>query len=169
MENNIKVFSDASHATGPKSRSITGVLTKLNPGSGAISAKSGAQSTNKLSSFESELDKTTTGFKTASRVSNILEEINIKTMKQPCVWNDNKAMIDFVKGDSVAKGVRHMELRMWYTKQEYQMGKCDLEYMIGTKLPADKLTKLGCVSTHREYARDIQGLNLLGYDYFEER
>ena len=165
----VDVYIDASHATAPKSRSITGICAKLNPNSGAISAKSGAQTTNKLSSWESELDGTTTGFKTCARVSNILVELNIKTTKQPCLWNDNKAMIDFVKGDGVAKGVRHMELRMWYTKQEYQMGKSDLEYMMGTKLPADKLTKLGCVTSHRVYATDIQGLNLLGYDYFEGR
>ena len=34
-------------------------------------------------------------------------------------------MIDFVKGDAVAKGVRNMVFRMWYNKTEYQK-KLDL-------------------------------------------
>jgi hypothetical protein len=43
-EDNIEpiVDSDASHGTGPNSRSITGELTRLNEKSGAISAKSKA-------------------------------------------------------------------------------------------------------------------------------
>ena len=54
---------DASHGTGPRSRSMTGVLVKLHPDSGAVHAVLG-QSTVKLLSFESELDGTTTVFKT---------------------------------------------------------------------------------------------------------
>jgi hypothetical protein len=59
-----------------------------------------------------------------------------------------------------------MELRMWYTREEYEKGDIELEYMKGTELPADKLTKLGCITEHRKFASNIQGLNLLGYDYF---
>ena len=76
-------------------------------------------------------------------------------------------MIDFVKGDSVAKGVRHMELRMWYTREEYKKGNIDLEFIEGNKLVADKLTKLGSTEEHRRFTRDIMGLNLLDRDYFE--
>jgi hypothetical protein len=47
---NTLVYHDASHGTGPRSRSITGVLVKLHPDSGAVHAKSSAQSTVKLSS-----------------------------------------------------------------------------------------------------------------------
>ena len=59
-----------------------------------------------------------------------------------------------------------MELRMWYTREEYQMGKVDFEYKSGKILTADKLTKLGNISDHRIFAADIMGLGLLGYDYF---
>ena len=45
-------------------------------------------------------------------------------------------------------------------------GKVDLEYMSGKEIPADHLTKLGTVEEHREFARQIQGLQLLHYDYF---
>jgi hypothetical protein len=60
-----------------------------------------------------------------------------------------------------------MELRMWYTREEYMKGNIDLEYMKGTEIPADKLTKLGAVSDHREFTSDIQGLKLISNNYFE--
>eukprot|EP01036_Dinobryon_divergens_P036106 gene36106-46939_t len=133
------VDADASHGTGPNSRFISGELTRLNERSGAVSAKAKAQTSVKLSSFESELDKATTNIKTARRVvSNILDELTIPR-KQARLRQDNEAMINFVK--------------------EYQSGKI---------LTADKLTKLGNVAEHRKFAADIQGLQLLGYDYFNK-
>ena len=113
------VDSDASHGTGPHSRSITGELPRLNEKSGAISAKSKAQTSVKLSSFESELDNTTTNIKTANRVYNTLTELTINS-KQPRVRQDNEAiMINFAKGQSGSKGTRHIELHMFYTHEEY--------------------------------------------------
>ena len=56
---NVDVYIDASHGTGPKSRSISGTITKLNPDAGAVFAKASSQTTVKLSSFESELDSVT--------------------------------------------------------------------------------------------------------------
>ena len=159
------IDSDASHGTGPNSRSITGELTRLNEKSGAISAKSKAQTSVKLSSFESELDNTTTNIKTANRVYNTLTELTIDS-KQPRVRQDNEAMINFVKGRSGSKGTRHMELRMFYTREEYYKGRVQLEHRSGKILTADKLTKLGNVEEHRKFAADIQGLTLLGYDYY---
>ena len=82
--------------------------------------------------------------------------------------NDNKAMIEFVKGEGMAKGVRHMELRMWYTRNEYAKGKVDFNYMNGAEIPSDHLTKLGTVEEHRKFARSIQGLMLLPNDYFPD-
>ena len=56
----------ASNGTKLNSRSISGELTRLNERSGAVSAKAKAQTSVKLSSFESELDNnTTTNIKTA--------------------------------------------------------------------------------------------------------
>ena len=159
------VDADASHGTGPNSRSISGELTRLNEKSGAISAKSKAQTSVKLSSFESELDNTTTNIKTANRVSNILKEITIDS-KPARIRQDNEAMINFVKGNSGVRGARHMELRMYYTREEYQKGRINIEHRSGKILTADKLTKLGNVEEHRKFTADIQGLNLLGYDYY---
>jgi hypothetical protein len=160
-----EVLYDASHGQAPKSKSITGQLARLGSRSGAVAAKSSAQATVKLSSFESELDGATTAIKTANRIMNILTELHIAS-KRPIVYNDNLATINFIKGESVAKGVRHMEIRMWYTKLEYQKGNVELEYMPGIITPADKLTKLGNRTEHESFATKIQGLGLLENEYF---
>jgi hypothetical protein len=70
-------------------------------------------------------------------------------------------MIEFIKGNGVAKGVRHIELRMWFTREKYQRGNILLEHMPGKILPADKLTKLGNIEEHRSFVRTIMGHELL--------
>jgi hypothetical protein len=164
----IKVWSffDGSHATGPKARSITGSLIKLNEHAGAISAKSTAQATIKLCSFETELDFLTTGFKNSDRVMYILSQLNLLDDPVIAMRNDNLSMLNFVKGDGAAKGVRHMELRMWYCRDQFKKGRYDLEHMDGKILPADKLTKLGNVAEHRQFTMDILGLKLTDFEYF---
>jgi len=161
------VDADASHGTGPHSRSISSENARLNERSGAVSAKSRAQASVKLSSFESELDGTTTAIKTARRITNVLDELNLPH-KQARLRQDNQAMINFVKGNATAKGVRHMELRMWYTREEYQKGNVSMEHHAGISLSADKQTKLGNVKDHRIFTCSVQGLPLLEFDYFAQ-
>lgn len=158
-------YTDASLATGPKSRSITASIVKMNEDAGAVSAKSTAGHTIPLSSFEAELEGTTGLFKHASRVTNVTEELPMQMVKPSLLWSDNDAMIKFVKGEGVAKGVRHMEMRMWYTRDEYARGKYILNYMPGVIIPTDKLTKLGSAEGHRQMQRDVMGLKLLDSDY----
>jgi hypothetical protein len=75
-------------------------------------------------------------------------------------------MINFVKVNASTRGARHMELRLFYTREEYYKGRVNLEHRSGKILTTDKLTKLGNVEEHRRFAADIQGLILLGYDYY---
>ena len=77
------------------------------------------------------------------------------------LYTDNVAMKNFVKGEGIAKGVRHMELRMWYTREVYKQGDIELTYMSGKEIPANLLTKLGTANQHREFVSDIMGLQLL--------
>jgi len=154
-------YSDASLGTGPKSRSVAGHMTKLNSQAGAINAKSAAQQSTRGSSWEAELDGVSIAMKTLVRVLNILAELDIQHTPQATLFNDNLSMIEFVHGKGVAKGVRHMELRMWYVREQYKNGKISLEYMKGEDLPADKLTKLGNVEDHRRFAAKIMGHTLL--------
>lgn len=54
-----------------------------------------------------------------------------------------------------------MELRMWFIREKYKEGGINVQYMEGTKLPADKLTKLGNRSSHLQFRSDILGLSLI--------
>jgi hypothetical protein len=161
-------YTDASLATGPNSRSITGQIIKLNDQSGAIYAKARAGHQVLLSSFESELDGTTNMMKSIARVSNTADEMNINAVKPSLAYTDNDAMMKFVKGEGVAKGVRHMEMHMWYTRDEYAKGGVELHHMNGVKIPTDKLTKLGTAEEHRVFSRSILGHDLLEAEYLSQ-
>ncbi len=158
----ITSYTDASLGTGPKGRSILGHATKLGVNAGAINAKSTASTIVHLSSFEAELDGVTTAFKTVSRLINMLTELGFVGLTSiPMVYSDNEAMVNFVKGQGVAKGVRHMQLRMWYTREVYQEGRLLLAWMSGKQILADHLTKLATAVDHRIFAENIMGLKLL--------
>jgi hypothetical protein len=158
-------YSDASLATGPQGRSVTANITRLNEHAGAISAKASASHTVVLSSYEAELHGATNMIKSEARVSNTLQDMGVDVVRPSLLHSDNLAMINFVKGEGVAKGVRHMEMRMWYTREEYSKGKFELVHMPGKDIPTDKLTKLGSVVEHRIFTRNILGHNLVGPDF----
>ena len=159
-------YHDASLGTAPKGRSVVAGAVKLNPDSGAVCVSTTATSNVYLSSFESELDG---GVRTANKakgVRNMLEELLLKFRKVIHMYSDNEAMVNFVKGEGVAKGVRHMELRMWYIREEYKKGGMLFTHMSGKAMPVDHATKLASVHDHRVYCRDTMGLNLLDPDEF---
>lgn len=158
-------YTDASLATGPKGKSITASLVKLHEKAGAVSARTSATSNVPLSSFEAELEGTARLFKHASAVSNVIEELGINVKKPHLLHSDNDAMIKFVKGEGVAKGVRHMEMRMWYLRDLYAKGKFDLQHMPGNVIPTDFMTKLGTINDHKRMQYDVMGLGLLGPEY----
>lgn len=158
----IETFFDASWGTGPKGRSISAVMVRLGEGSGCIVAKCTASaSTVSMSSFEAELDCCTVAVKTTRRVKNIFDELQIKPVKLPHMYNDNLAMINFVKGEGTVKGARHMELRMWYVREMYSMGEFVLLHMEGIKLPPDRLTKSSTKEQQRVLVVFVMGINLL--------
>ena len=162
-------YTDASLATGPNSRSITGQIIKLNENAGAIHAKAKAGHQVLLSSFEAELDGTSNMMKSISRVSNTFDEMElskiISVLRPNLAYSDNEAMLKFVRGEGVAKGVRHMEMRMWYVRDEYAKGNTTLDWMQGGSIPTDKLTKLGTAEEHQVFCSNILGHNLLDEKY----
>ena len=160
-EVNTVTYTDASLGTGPKGRSVIGNMTKLNERAGAVSAHSKATNVVFTSSFEAELDGATRGLKSNSRIVNVLTELGLHMNSVPKLWSDNKAMVNFIHGEGVAKGVRHMELRMWYVRERYKQGNVVIDWMLGDVMPADKLTKLGSREDHEKFTRDIMGLSLL--------
>ena len=138
----ITMYCDSSWGTGPNGRSICGILCKLAEKSGCISTKSTASLTTvRMSSFESELETFTVTFKGARRVSNTFEEMGVRLKQTPMVWNDNEKMIEFVKGEASAKGTKHMELRMFYCREQLQVSNVNVGHMGTAKLPSDMATK----------------------------
>ena len=159
----INSTSDATLNTGPHGRGIGAHVNSLAEDAGAISAKTSAQTSVRMSSFEAELDSISNAMKSINRIKNILTELGLEHDPVAVLRNDNMATMDFVRGEGVAKGVRHMELRMWYTREQYKKGGVELVYEPSETLLADKLTKLGCVAEHKAFTRKILGLDLISY------
>ena len=157
----IHTYTDASLGTAPKGRSVIANLTKLSPKAGAINAKTSATTNVYLASFESELDGATSGVKTINRVNNRLTEMQLAFAEISKLFSDNEAMIKFIQGEGLAKGVRHIELRMWYCRDEIKKGNISVNFMPGVDIPADRLTKAGDANGHRAFVYDIMGLALL--------
>lgn len=103
--------------------------------------------------------------KNEARIRNTADEMGINIQKPSLLYSDNLAMIKFVKGEGVAKGIRHVEMSMWYTREEFSKGNFEFEYMPGIEIPTDKMTKLGNVTEHREFTRNVLGHNLVSEDF----
>jgi hypothetical protein len=153
-------YSDASLGTGPKGRSVKAHMFKLGEKAGSIVAKSGTSTSVYTSSFEAELDGITSAYKTTAKLLNMLEELGIQ-IDQTMLYNDNLAMINFIKGEGTAKGIRHVQLRMFYVREKYLEGNITLDYLEGNNLPVDQLTKIGTSDQFYKFRRDVLGLALL--------
>ena len=162
------VYTDSSLATGPKSRSISGICVKLHPLAGAIATTSKATIGSRLNTFESELDAATSGFKELAYIrsmfSTISYPINGKAFNLYC---DNEAMVNFVRGEGTSKNVRYMDIRLFYTRELYMKQEVIITYMKGTLIPSNLLTKLGNGVQHAAFQIDILGLGLLPTQLYE--
>jgi len=159
-------YTDASLGTATKGRSTVGHAIKLDTAAGAVLAKAKTTLGVHLSSFEAELDGMTNALKSICRVRNILTELHMKCAEAgPKVYSDNQAMLEFVKGQGVAKNVMHMELRMWYIREKFSQDNINFEFMPGDKIPVDKLTKIEDRKGHSRFTYDILGHSLLYDDW----
>ncbi len=87
--------------------------------------------------------------------------------KVATVTNDNQAVISFVRGDCVAQGIRHVELRMYYVREKYQEGNIIIDYEAGESLAVDQMTKVGTQDKFNKFRKDVLGLELWdGYDNY---
>ena len=133
-EPRLHTWADASYGTGPKGRSVGGYYISLGPKAGAIVAKSRASTYVRLSSFEAELEFFCTSLKTMTRLSTLLSELEMTT-PLPIIHGDNKAMLDFVQGDGIAKGVRHIEIKMYYAREMFNKGGFEVKFIRGPTCP----------------------------------
>ena len=151
-------YTDASLGTGRKGKSITAQI--LSCGGGAIIAKATSSAQVRLSSFTAELDGLINVIKSALLLDNILNEMGI-TVEEVLIWTDNEALSEFVNGDRVAKAVRSMELRMWYAQEQVKMGNVKVNFMRGTEIPLDKLTKVTNRKEFEDFRYFVMGTFLL--------
>jgi len=155
-------YTDSSLATGPKRRSISGYVLKMHPEAGAISCRSKATTGNRLNTFESELDAATNGVKELAYLRTFLEQLHQPRSERPYnLFADNMAMVNFVKGEGTATGVRYMDIRLWYVREQYDKTHTSITFMPGDIIPANLLTKLGSKQQHITFRTDVQGLKLL--------
>jgi hypothetical protein len=155
-------YCDAALGNGTRGRSTIGSMNNIGRNAGMVNVKTTVTLESVTSIFEAELEAYINAVKQCKRVSNILSEFNQKEANIPKIYGDNKAVEQFINGNGVAKGVRHMELRQWYMREQYQQGRVLFEHMPGAKNPADKLTKLADSVSHAEFTVFVMGLNLLG-------
>ena len=153
-------YSDASLGSGPKGKSIMGSMTKLNPLAGAVCASSTATTVAVTNIFEGELDSVSSTTKDINRIMNTCHSLQ-RESDLPQLHADNLATNNFVKGEGIAAGSRHMQLRLWYVRGQYDMGKYNINHIPGINNPADTLTKLADSVHHFPFAKVILGLSLL--------
>ena len=156
----VETSSDASLGTAPKGRSVLSQFTRLGAGAGGVYAKSSASSVVSLASFEAELEACTRAIKTLLYITNFFTELNIEVEK-PMLRCDNEAMVNFVMGETTANGARHVELKQWFTREQYKMNHFTLKWQSGKEISADKFTKLADHLKQQEFRYDVQGLALL--------
>jgi hypothetical protein len=161
LEIQLNGYTDAALGKGPQGRSVIGNLLCLNKMSGAISAKTKATRVVHTSSFEAELEGIVSVEKMVSSIRNIFEEINIPINPMSILISDNEAMLDFVQGESIGNGVKHMELKMWYFREKYKIGNLLFEFMEGKFIPTDRLTKPGSFEQHKLFVERAMGHALL--------
>ena len=101
-------------------------------------------------------------FKQAASVRNILEELGEYPSERK-IRADNEAMVDFVNGDAQGKGMKHASLRLWYIRQQLERGYT-LEWMPGTEILANPMTKAVHQEEQERHVKDVQGLKLLEED-----
>jgi len=89
--------------------------------------------------------------KRIARVSNTTDEMNINTERPNLAYTDNEAMMKIFEGEGVVKGVRHMEIHMWYIRDAYANGDTDIHFMNVVTIPTDKLTKFSTEDEHRVF------------------
>jgi len=135
----------------------------MNERSGAISGKVSATTSTKLSSFEAEMDSMATAAKALLFAAHLEEEFKIKGIGVPTQYNDNLALIQFLEGNGSAKGIRHIELRMFYLRELGEMGKIKYKYMKGVDIPVDGITKAKSRKEFEKNRHDIMGHGLLDF------
>jgi hypothetical protein len=94
------------------------------------------------SSCKSEIYATNEETKSALTVCNLLYDFGFPDGIDPSpVWNDNRGCVDWTKGVSVSKKLRHINMRELGVRLAQQSGHVDIQHIDGKKNIADLFTK----------------------------
>ena len=141
----LNAYSDADFAADPSnSRSTSGSLIRL--ASGPISWKSHLQREVVLSTTEAEYLAATETCRQLQWVKSLLEELNITSevegTKCTTLHVDNQSAISLIKNHDNRKRSKHIALRHFFSRQQYQLGKIHVVYVPSNDQLADSLTKV---------------------------
>jgi hypothetical protein len=161
-------MSDASEGTGPKMRSVIAYATRMDPLSGWICSKVKATDKISLSSFEAEINGYFEMFKQSAKCANVASEMSYQVDPVRRMIGDNEKAIDFINGEAEGNGLRHAEKRFSYIRQEVLTGKVILQWVAGSTLIIDGMTKPITESDFRRYRSNILGHGLLTDEEKEE-
>jgi hypothetical protein len=149
-------FSDSSHGTGKEGRSVNGTLVKLSRDSGAILAKTVKSKYVRLSSFECEMEALNNTVKLVSWVKALLRAL-VAYDGVPTIFCNNEALVNYVRGNSEVKSVRHMEQKMYYCREEHVKKAYQVKFMEGRRIPSNVLTKVVPREEFHRFVRDVLG------------
>lgn len=151
--------SDFSLGTGPQRRGILSYLARLNPQSGAILAKCHTSLSTFTNVFEGELDAHVHVVKVILAVEVMLDQLFIPYSAR--AEADNLPMQNYVMGDASVKNSKHMEIRLWFARDQFRMGKYEFEHVGTDVLTADINSKPLFTAKFVELRADLMGLYLV--------
>lgn len=142
-------FSDADWSGDTFDRkSNTGYLFQLV--AATVCWASRKQTSVSLSSMEAEYIALSEACKEVVWLRRLLEEIGEKQNDPTVILEDNRSCIDFVREERLSRRSKHIDTRLFYTKDLAEKGVVALQYCSTENMTADVLTKpLGAVKQRR--------------------
>jgi hypothetical protein len=109
------------------------------------------------SSCESEIYSTDEGTKYIQSIRHILQDLGQPDGFKPTpLWNDNRGCVDWAKGCTVSRKLRHINMRDLSVRLAHQLGHIDVRHIAGKRNIADLFTKeMKDVAHFREMAFTI--------------
>ena len=94
------------------------------------------------SSCESEIYATDEGTKSVLTIRHLLQDLNMYDGFQPTpIWNDNRGCVDWTKGCTVSRKLRHVNMRNLGVRLSQQLGDITISHIDGKRNVADIMTK----------------------------
>lgn len=141
----LEAYTDADFAADPStSRSTSGMLIRLS--SGPISWKSHLQREVVLSTTEAEYLAATETCRQLQWVKSLIAELGLTDHIEGAVctnlYVDNQSAISLIKNHDNHKRSKHISLRNYYCREQYQKGNINVTYISSNNQLADALTKV---------------------------